>query len=338
MFTFAACEIDFHPMNLIESIRKNIKPELELFDKTLVSSLETDNPILEGVNGYIFQRAGKKLRPMLVILSAKLVGGEVNMSTIHGAIALELLHTASLVHDDVIDDTLERRGDKSVNARWGNKVAVLSGDYMLSGALLQVAKTQNQGILNAVSFIGMQLSDGEILQLSNTQQSKISEADYYKIIQKKTAYLFSVCTEVGALSAGADYQSTEHLKKYGEYLGFCFQIKDDIFDYYPEAEIGKPTGNDVRDGKVTLPLIYALSHASEEEKSKINTWLNLKDFSKENIAYITQFAIENGGVEYAQERMEEYKNKAIEQLKGFADGAIKDALIACAEFAVTRTK
>lgn len=338
MFTFAACEIDFHPMNLIESIRKNIKPELELFDKTLVSSLETDNPILEGVNGYIFQRAGKKLRPMLVILSAKLVGGKVNMSTIYGAIALELLHTASLVHDDVIDDTLERRGDKSVNARWGNKVAVLSGDYMLSGALLQVAKTQNQGILNAVSFIGMQLSDGEILQLSNTQQSKISEADYYKIIQKKTAYLFSVCTEVGALSANADPESIEHLKKYGEYLGFCFQIKDDIFDYYPDAEIGKPTGNDVRDGKVTLPLIYALSHASEEEKTKINAWLNLKDFSKENIAYITQFAIENGGVEYAQQRMEAYKNKAIEELKGFADGEIKDALIACAEFAVSRTK
>lgn len=338
MFTFAACEIDFHPMNLIESIRKNIKPELELFDKTLVSSLETDNPILEGVNGYIFQRTGKKLRPMLVILSAKLVGGEINMSTIHGAIALELLHTASLVHDDVIDDTLERRGDKSVNARWGNKVAVLSGDYMLSGALLQVAKTQNQGILNAVSFIGMQLSDGEILQLSSTQQSKISESDYYKIIQKKTAYLFAVCTEVGALSANADPESIEHLKKYGEYLGFCFQIKDDIFDYYPDAEIGKPTGNDVRDGKVTLPLIYALSHASEEEKAKIYTWLNLKDFSKENIAYITQFAIENGGVEYAQQRMEAYKNKAIEELKGFADGDIKDALIACAEFAVSRTK
>ena len=338
MFTFAACEIETSSMNLVESIRKNIRPELELFDKTLVSSLETDNPILEGVNGYIFERAGKKLRPMLVILSAKLVG-EVNMSTIHGAIALELLHTASLVHDDVIDDTLERRGGQSVNARWGNKVAVLSGDYMLSGALLQVVKTKNIDILNAVSFIGMQLSDGEILQLSSTQQSKVSESDYYKIIQKKTAFLFSVCTEVGALSANADYQSIDHLKKYGEYLGFCFQIKDDIFDYYPDAQIGKPTGNDVRDGKITLPLIYALANAKDiEQKEKISTWLNLKDFTQENIAQITRFAIENGGVEYAKERMEAYKNKAIEELKGFADSEIKDALIACAEFAVSRVK
>lgn len=337
MFTFAACETEFSPMNLIESIRKNIKPELELFDKTLVSTLETDNPILEGVNGYIFQRAGKKLRPMLVILSAKLVG-EVSMTTIHGAIALELLHTASLVHDDVIDDTLERRGSQSVNARWGNKVAVLSGDYMLSGALLQVAKTENIDILKAISFIGMQLSDGELLQLSSTQQSKVSESDYYKIIQKKTAYLFSVCAEVGALSANADAESIEHLKKYGEYLGFCFQIKDDIFDYYPDAQIGKPTGNDVRDGKVTLPLIYALSQAEKDEKDKIITWLNLKDFTQENIAYINRFSIEKGGVEYAKIRMEEYKNKAIEELKGFADNEIKDALIACVEFAVSRVK
>lgn len=337
MFTFATCETEFSPMNLVESIRKNIRPELELFDKTLVRSLETDNPILEGVNGYIFQRAGKKLRPMLVILSARLFGN-VTMTTIHGAIAIELLHTASLVHDDVIDDTLERRGSLSVNARWGNKVAVLSGDYMLSGVLLQVAKTENIGILKAVSFIGMQLSDGELLQLSSTQQSKVSESDYYKIIQKKTAYLFSVCTEVGALSVNADMESIEHLKKYGEYLGYCFQIKDDIFDYYPDAQIGKPTGNDVRDGKVTLPLIYALSQAEKEEKDKINTWLNLKDFTPENIAYINRFSIEKGGVEYAKVRMEEYKNKAIEELKGFADSEIKNALIACVEFAVSREK
>ena len=337
MFTFAAREIENSPMNLIESIKKTIKPELELFDKTLVSSLETDNPILEGVNGYIFQRAGKKLRPMLVILATKLVG-EVNMSTIHGAIALELLHTASLVHDDVIDDTYERRGSQSVNARWGNKVAVLSGDYMLSGALLQVAKTKNTDILEAVSFIGMQLSDGELLQLSSTQQAKISETEYFRIIQKKTAYLFSVCTEVGALSVNADYESIEHLKKYGEYLGFCFQIKDDIFDYYQDANIGKPTGNDLRDGKVTLPLIYALKHANKEEKEKIITWINLKDFTRDNIDYITKFALENGGVEYAENRMEEYKKKAIEELNSFADGEIKDALIACAEFAVSRVK
>lgn len=337
MFTFAACQLEFSIMSLEESISKNIKAELELFDKTLVTSLETDNPILEGVNEYIFQRSGKKLRPKLVLLSAKLVG-EVNMSTIHGAIALELLHTASLVHDDVIDDTMERRGDQSVNARWGNKVAVLSGDYMLSGSLGHVAKTENTDILNAVSFIGMQLSDGELLQLRSTQQTKITESDYYQIIQKKTASLFSVCMEVGALSVKADPVSIEHLKKFGEYLGYCFQIKDDIFDYYPDAQIGKPTGNDVRDGKITLPLIYAMANADRSQTNKIDSLLELKDYTPDNITYITNFAIDNGGVEYAELRMVEYKNKAIEELKGFANRDIKEALYACVEFAVSRRK
>ncbi|MDD2284274.1 MAG: polyprenyl synthetase family protein [Paludibacter sp.] len=324
-------------MNLIESIKDTIRPELELFDKTFVTSMETDNPILESVNGYIFQRAGKKLRPILVILAAKLVG-DVNMSTIHGAIAMELLHTASLVHDDVIDDTYERRGSPSVNARWGNKVAVLSGDYMLSGALFQVVKTANIDVLNAVSFIGSQLSDGELLQLNSTRQSKISEAEYFRIIQKKTAFLFSVCTEVGALSVNSNRISIEHLKKYGEYLGYCFQIKDDIFDYYRNVDIGKPTGNDIRDGKVTLPLIYALENADDEERRKILTWINLKDYTREHVAYITNFALKNGGVEYARKRMEEYKNKAIEELNGFEDNQYKKALINCVEFAVTREK
>lgn len=322
-------------MNLIESIKETIKEELELFDNTLVMSLETDNPILEGVNRYIFQRAGKKLRPMLVLLSAKLLGG-VNMASIHGAIALELLHTATLVHDDVIDDTLERRGSQSVNARWGNKVAILSGDYMLSGALSQVAKTLNTDILREVAFIGMQLSDGELLQLNTTQQNKISEADYYKIIQKKTAFLFSACTAVGAVSTGAKEETVQHLKNYGEYLGLCFQIKDDIFDYFADADIGKPTGNDVRDGKVTLPLIYALQHGSEEDRQKIITWLNLKNFTPENIEFITRFAIEQGGVEYAHRRMEDFKQKAIAELDGFEDSPVKQALIACADFAVSR--
>jgi len=199
-------------MSLLDNIRKIITPELDLFDKTLVSSLETDNPILDGVNSYIFKRAGKKLRPMLVILSAKLVG-EANISTIHVAIAMELLHTATLVHDDVIDDTLERRGSPSVNAQWGNKVAVLSGDYMLSGALQQVAKTQNIAILDVISYIGMQLSGGEILQLKTTQQTRISETDYFQIIKQKTAHLFSVCAAAGAISAGASQAEVEKLKK-----------------------------------------------------------------------------------------------------------------------------
>ena len=323
-------------MNIIESIKATLKPELELFDKTLVSSLETDNPILEGVNGYIFQRAGKKFRPLLVMLAARMAGGGVNMSCIHASIAIELLHTATLVHDDVIDDTLERRANPSVNARWGNKVAVLSGDSMLSTALQQVAKTNNIDILHAISFIGMQLSDGELLQLNTTQQTRISEAEYFKIIRKKTAYLFSVCAEVGAISGGATKQQIEDLKKYGEYLGLCFQIRDDIFDYYDQGDLGKPTGNDVRDGKVTLPLIYALQHATPEEKEKVVTWINLKNFTPENIEYISRFARDNGGVDYAIQCMEEFKNKATDALRSFDDNETKQALFDCATFAVTR--
>jgi len=325
-----------HGMNIIKSIKATLKTELELFDKTLVSSLQTDNPILEGVNGYIFQRTGKQFRPLLVMLAARLAGGEVNMSAIHAAIAIELLHTATLVHDDVIDDTLERRGSPSVNARWGNKVAVLSGDYMLSTALQHVEKTDSIDILHAISFIGMQLSDGELLQLNTTRQTSISEADYFKIICKKTAYLFSVCTQVGAISGGATKKQIEDLKKYGENLGICFQIRDDIFDYYDQAGIGKPTGNDVRDGKVTLPLIYALQHSSPEEREKVVSMIHLKNFTPENISYISRFARENGGVDYAIRCMEDFKNKATEALCSFEDNETRQALIDCANFAVSR--
>jgi octaprenyl-diphosphate synthase len=324
-------------MNLVESIKKVIKTELELFDTTLVSSLETDNTLLKGVNEYVFMNAGKRLRPMLALLSAKVSGG-VNDATIHGAIALELLHTASLVHDDVVDDTSERRGAQSVNARWGNKVAVLSGDYMLAGALMQVAKTGTVSIMEVISGIAMELADGELLQLSSTQNTKISEDQYFKIIRKKTAHLFAACCEVGAVSSGASAMQRERLRLYGENLGMCFQIKDDVFDYYHDLSIGKPTGNDLRDGKVTLPLIYALKHSSEEMRKKIFTVINIRDFAEENIEMVMRFAIDNGGLKYAQECMELYKNKAIEMLDSFEDSDAKNALIACAEYAVSREK
>lgn len=324
-------------MDIIDSIKIKIKPELELFDKTLLTGLTADNPILEEVNAYVLQQVGKKLRPTLVILAAKLMG-EANQSTIHAAIALELLHTASLVHDDVVDYALERRDNPSVNARWGNKVAVLSGDYMLAASLMHVSHARNLEMLQPIAFIGQQLSDGELLQLIISQKTKISETEYFRIIQRKTASLFAVCMEAGALSVHADSTSVAHLKRYGENLGFCFQIQDDIFDYYRNANIGKPTGNDVSDGKVTLPLIYALEHADETEKNKILKWIKSKDFSEENVAYIMDFALKSGGVEYAKRRMEEFKIKAIQELNGFPDSEYKQALIDCVEFAVTRTK
>ena len=324
-------------MSLITSIKTPIQEELQLFEKAFAASLQSGNPLLSSVNEYVRQGNGKQLRPILVLLCAKMCG-TVNQSTIESAISLELLHTASLIHDDVVDDTFERRGRKSVNAQWNNKVAVLSGDYMLSNALNYATKTQNLRILELISNIGMQLSDGELLQLMNTEQSAITEEDYYNIIRKKTALLFSTCTEIGALSVCASENQRECLRNYGEYLGVCFQLKDDIFDYNEHANIGKPTGNDIRDGKLTLPLIYALRNTSGNEKERILRMIKDKDFTPENVHDILSFAHENGGIAYAEKQMDFYKKKALAEIADFPDNAIKQSLLMSAEFAVERKK
>lgn len=322
-------------MQLIADIRKPILDELQLFEKTFADSLYSANPLLSSVNEYVRLGNGKQLRPILVLLCAKISGG-VNASTIDSAVALELLHTASLIHDDVVDDTAERRGRKSVNAQWNNKIAILSGDYMLSKALHYATKTKKLNVLDAVSNIGMQLSDGELLQLANVDKIKVTEENYFDIIRKKTALLFSTCTEVGAFSTEASDEYVNHLRRYGEYLGICFQLKDDVFDYYENADIGKPTGNDIRDGKVTLPLIYALAHANGAGRDEVVELIKQKDYSPESIRIIMQFAHENGGIAYAESQMELYKKKAIDELVVFPDSEMKAALIACAEFVVAR--
>ena len=322
-------------MSFIEAIKNPILAEMQMFEKTFVEALRTDNPLLLSVNDYVLQKSGKQLRPMLVLLTAKLCG-EVNQSTIFGALSLELLHTASLIHDDVVDDTLERRGKPSVNARWTNKIAILSGDYILSKSLGCATRTDNLSILKSIANIGMQLSDGELLQLVNAQFSETAEENYFTIIRKKTALLFSTCTEVGGLSVNADEASLIHLRNFGEYLGICFQIKDDVFDYSDNLKLGKPTGNDIRDGKVTLPLIYALLNTQGIEREKVLSMIDNREFTPKNIKYITRFSIENGGVEYALSRMESFKNKAIEELNGFADSNVKNSLIKCAEYTASR--
>ena len=322
-------------MSFIEIIKRPILAEMQMFEKTFGEALSTDNPLLLSVNDYVLQKSGKQLRPMLVLLTAKLCG-EVNQSTIFGALSLELLHTASLIHDDVVDDTLERRGKPSVNARWTNKIAILSGDYILSKSLGCATKTDNLPILKSIANIGMQLSDGELLQLVNAQFSETAEANYFTIIRKKTALLFSTCTEVGGLSVNANEESLVHLRNFGEYLGICFQIKDDVFDYSENLKIGKPTGNDIRDGKVTLPLIYALLNTHGDEREKVLSMIDNREFTPENIQFITRFALENGGVEYALSQMELFKNKAIEELNGFDDCDVKKSLIKCAEYTASR--
>jgi len=335
LFTFAVHNFMSIQMSFIETIKRTILSEMQMFEKTFVESLSTDNPLLLSVNDYVLQKSGKQLRPMLVILAAKMCG-EVNQTTLDGALSLELLHTASLIHDDVVDDTLERRGKPSVNARWTNKIAILAGDYILSKSLGCAARTNNLPILKAMANIGMHLSDGELLQLVNAKFSETAEANYLTIIRKKTALLFATCTEVGGLSVEADEDALEHLRNFGEYLGICFQIKDDIFDYSENIQIGKPTGNDIRDGKVTLPLIYAVMNSTGTEKEQVLTWLATKDFTTENIHAITLFTHKNGGVSYALAQMEAFKNKAIEELNGFADSDVKKSLILCAEYAASR--
>lgn len=322
-------------MNLIEIIRQPILSEMLLFEKTFASALCTENSLLSNVNAYVLQKSGKQLRPMLVILSAKMCG-EVNQSTIDGALSVELLHTASLIHDDVVDDTLERRGKPSVNARWNNKIAILSGDYMFSKSLNCATMTNNLGILKVISNIIMQLCEGELLQLANTQQTKISEAEYFNVILKKTAMLFSSCTEIGGLSVNANESALDHLRNFGEFLGICFQIKDDIFDYSDNILIGKPTSNDIREDKLTLPLIYALENTKGAAREKVLKLIDNKEYSAKNIQIITRFAHDNGGVAYAEKQMETFKNKAIKELNIFVDSDIKKSLAACAEYSTSR--
>lgn len=319
----------------IKTIRRPIKSEMLVFQQAFSDALKTDNPLLASIHEFILERTGKLLRPTITLLVAKLCG-TINETTINSALSLELLHNASLIHDDVVDETMERRGKPSINARWNNKAAVLSGDYMLSNSLLYATKTKNLRILDIISNIGVFLADGELLQLINTQKSKMNEEDYFDIIRKKTAVLFASSAMIGAISVNADEKAVKALGEFGENLGICFQLRDDVFDYYEDLNIGKPTGNDIREGKVTLPLLYALRNSNDSKKIEITNWINYNDFSAENIKAIIQFTHENGGIEYAEKQMEHYKNKAIGLLNDFADSDVKQSLIQCAEFAIKR--
>lgn len=325
----------YFDMNYVDEIKKPIIAEFQQFTQLFAEELPSENQLLLDVYDFVRKTSGKQMRPILTLLSAKLCG-EINRGTIQCAKAVELLHTASLVHDDIVDDTLERRGNPSVNARWSNKIAVFAGDYLFSKSLNCAISTADLRILKSIADIGNELTDGELLQLVTTQLSKTTEEHYYQIIQKKTAQLFASCCEVGALSSNASDDAISHLKNYGMYLGISFQIKDDIFDYFDDIQIGKPTGNDIRDGKVTLPLIYALASVDSTEKNDIVQWIDNRDYSGNHIQEITRFTIKNGGIEYAIQQMEAYKIKAIEELNGFENSEIKQSLILCAEYTALR--
>ncbi|WP_300701143.1 polyprenyl synthetase family protein [Bacteroides sp.] len=318
-------------------IKSPIFVELEDFKKLFDSSLSSSNLLLNSVISHIRQKNGKMMRPILVLLAAKLYG-EVCPATLHAAVSLELLHTASLVHDDVVDESTERRGQLSVNAIFNNKVAVLAGDFLLATSLVQVGLTRNHAIIDVVSRLGQDLADGELLQLSNVSNLQFSEDIYYDVIRKKTAVLFAACTKAGALSVGAGDEKAEFARLFGEYIGLCFQIKDDIFDYSESKEIGKPTGNDMHEGKLTLPVIHALNATKDKMAQSIAIKVKNGEASTDEIAYLIDFAKQHGGIEYAIERMYAYREKALSLLVSIPDSDVKTALTAYLNYVVERDK
>lgn len=324
-------------MDIASVIQAPISAELEDFRQLFARSLSSSNPLLNSVIGHIRQRSGKMMRPMLVLLSAKLCGA-VSPAALHAAVALELLHNASLVHDDVVDESGERRGQLSVNAVFNNKVAVLSGDYLLATALVQVALTRNHDIIDVVSALGQDLADGELLQLSNVGNTGFSESVYFEIIRKKTAVLFAACTKCGALSAGASAEGVEKARLFGECIGLCFQIKDDIFDYYEDKQIGKPTGNDMHEGKLTLPVLHVLNSTGDEEARAIALRVKSGTASADEIGRLVAFTKENGGIEYAERVMRDYREKAFALLPATADAAVRQSLEAYLNYVVERQK
>jgi octaprenyl-diphosphate synthase len=325
-------------MDYLSLIKQPISAEINDFIELFNSSLTHDDGMLGQALEHIRQRAGKRMRPMLILLMAKNFG-KITPSTQHAAVGLELLHTASLVHDDVVDESQERRGQASVNATYDNKVAVLVGDFILSTALLNVAKTGDQRIVEYLAELGKTLSNGEILQLTNIQNQEISEEVYYQVIKQKTAALFEACAAIGALSAGADENLVEEAKRFGQNLGIIFQIRDDIFDYYDSPEIGKPTGNDMAEGKLTLPVIYALNNSSYESIQTLARKVKAGEVNPDEIAVLVEFAKQQGGIEYAESRMWEFHAEAAEFIEHrVGDEAIRKALSAYLDYVIKRNK
>jgi octaprenyl-diphosphate synthase len=326
-------------MDYLSLIKKPIENDLNDFIELFNRNLSHDDGLLSSALTHIRQRGGKRMRPMLILLTAKNYGA-ISDVTQHAAVGLELLHTASLVHDDVVDESEERRGQASVNASYNNKVAVLVGDYILSTALLSVSFTCNQRIIQYLAELGRTLAAGEILQLSNIQNQEFSEEVYYQVINQKTAALFEACAAIGAISAGATDEDIEKASQFGQTLGIMFQIRDDIFDYFDSKEIGKPTGNDMAEGKLTLPVIYALKQNPQYE-AMMNLAKKVKagTINADEIAVLVEFTKRSGGIEYAEKRMEDFHQEALKFLsESVSNKDIRNALNAYLDYVIQLTK
>ena len=324
-------------MSSLEQIKQPIQAEFEVFKQKFDASLQSSNPLLSEVINFIKQRKGKMMRPMLTLLMAKLCG-KIEESTYYAAISLELLHTASLVHDDVVDESDKRRGQASVNALYDNKVSVLVGDFLLATSLTNAALTENISLVKLVSCLGQKLSEGEIIQLSNTNASDFSEDVYFDVIKKKTAALFSTAAEAGVRSVENSDEMVEKAYHFGELLGIAFQIKDDIFDYYKSDVLGKPTGNDMREGKLTLPALYVLNTLKDEAMISLALKIRSLEATSEEIAHFIDYVKTNGGIDYATEVMVNYRNQALQILPQTTSPQLRDALTAYIDYVIERKK
>ena len=324
-------------MNITSQIKQPIQREMELFEKKFYDSMTSNIALLNRITYYIVNRKGKQMRPMFVFLTAKMLGTNVNERTYRGASVIELIHTATLVHDDVVDDSNRRRGFFSINALWKNKIAVLVGDYLLSKGLLLSIDNGDFDLLQIISVAVREMSEGELLQIEKARRLDITEDVYYEIIRKKTATLIAACCALGAKSVVDNAEDVENLRKFGELIGMAFQIKDDLFDYTDEA-IGKPTGIDIKEQKMTLPLIHVLNNCSKTEKR----WLinSIKNYNKDKkrVREVISFVKQHQGLDYAELKMTAFRDQALALLEKYPTSDYKDSLILMVNYVIERKK
>jgi octaprenyl-diphosphate synthase len=323
-------------MKPVELIKLPIKNEMELFEEKFKDSMLSKVPLLNRITYYIVRRKGKQMRPMFVFLVAKMVSnGGFDERTYRGASVVELIHTATLVHDDVVDESNRRRGFFSVNALWKNKIAVLVGDFLLSKGLLLSIDNEDFDLLKLISNAVREMSEGELLQIEKARKLDITEDVYFDIIRKKTATLIAACCGIGAASVGANNDTVQQMRKFGEYIGIAFQIKDDLFDY-TDDKIGKPTGIDIKEQKMTLPLIYTLNTCSKKEKAWLINSIKKHNKDKKRVKEVIAFVKENGGIEYTTIKMNDYKNKALSILENYPESEYKNSLLTMIDYVVKR--
>ena len=325
-------------MNVTAEIKQPIVQEMELFEKKFYEAMTSKVALLNRITYYIVNRKGKQMRPRFVFLSAKMLSdGSVNERTYRGASVIELIHTATLVHDDVVDDSNQRRGFFSINALWKNKIAVLVGDYLLSKGLLLSIDHGDFDLLKIISVAVREMSEGELLQIEKARRLDITEAIYYEIIRKKTATLIAACCALGAKSVSEDEVLVEKMRLFGELIGMAFQIKDDLFDYSDEA-IGKPTGIDIKEQKMTLPLIYALNNCSSKEKSWCINSIKNHNKDKKRVREVIQFVKDKNGLSFAESKMAQFQQEALAILQEFPESIYKDSLILMVNYVIDRKK